>query len=93
MTTNKNPNPKRPDVKDDIHTTEELKAAYQIHTLAHLVYGRLTMNQPWNAPQPWSVQPGMQGMHGAHFGQVQHGPQGMPTMHGFGPMTGPIWYW
>lgn len=72
--TTKTPTPKRPDIKADEPSPEDLKAAYQIHTLAHLVYGRLAMTNPWVAPpQQWNAPTPAQGLH--------HGPMTGPIWY------------
>ena len=70
------PQPGKPDVGP---TQQDLQTAYQIHTLAQMLYGRLATAQPWVGPTPpmGMIDPTM-------------GPTMSPTMSPvMGPMMGP----
>ena len=75
---------------------QDLQTAYQVHTLAQMLYGQLVPAQPWVQPAPFAGTPGM-----VHPGMAPiAGPwaQGWPMTYGapFGPgpmgfhWTGPI---
>ena len=62
-------------------TSQDFQAAYQVHTLAQMVYGQLYARQPWVAPSPL-------------IGGFDPRLSGDSRMHGMpGPWNGPSgWY-
>lgn len=76
-------------------TQPELQAAYQIHTLAQMLYGQLATAHPWMQPtwptatvDPLVGQPPMS-WHQPHWTQGWHG-YGFNPMSQFGPMGHPF---
>jgi hypothetical protein len=59
-------------------TAEDLRTAYEIHTLAQMVYGQLAATHPWMATQTWPM------------GTMHHPAQPMTSW----PRAGtPTWGW
>lgn len=65
----------QPDVSP---SQQELQAAYQVHTLAHMLYGQLATIYPWTQLQPFMAAPPMAM------------PMPMTGIGAYGPAMGPI---
>lgn len=73
--TTKTPGKNHQEQPDSGPSQQELQAAYQVHTLANMLYGQLTATYPWIPLQP----------------PMSASPMAMPTMGmgAGGPMAGP----
>lgn len=61
---------------------EEIQTAYQVHTLAQMLYGHLATTQPWAAPTS---------VHGGYEPMMTHPTP--PIMHGWPGMWGYPYGW
>jgi len=50
MTTTKTEQKSQPKEASNAPTQEDLRVAYEIHTLAQMMYGEMTMANPWVTP-------------------------------------------
>lgn len=89
------PQPGKPDVGP---TQQDLQTAYQVHTLAQMLYGRLATVHPWIAPTPPTgmVDPMMSPMMAPMMGPTAvPWVQGWPATYGgpYGHVAPTGFYW